>query len=66
MGAIDDYYQHPRLTTGPAVLLAGIKTYGLLILTGLIVPLLRRPATAPARHDAIVPAAHEYAHGAPR
>jgi Glycosyltransferase family 87 len=66
VGAIDDYYQHPRLTTGPAVLLAGIKTYGLVILTGLILPLLRRPATAPARHDAIVPAAHEYAHGAPR
>ena len=66
IGAIDDYYQHPRLTAGPAVLLAGIKTYGLVILTGLTMPLLRRAAASPARHEAIARAAHEYAPGAPR
>jgi hypothetical protein len=53
IGAIDDYYQHPSLTTGPAVLLAGIKTYGLVILTALTAASLRVPAaateTAPAQ-----------------
>jgi len=66
IGAVDDYYQHPRLTAGPPVLLAGIKTYGLVILAGLMLPLLRRPAAPAARHEAIVPAAPGYAHGAPR
>jgi hypothetical protein len=46
IGAIDDYYQHPRLTAGPAVLLAGIKTYGLAILTALMLATVRRPAEA--------------------
>jgi len=51
IGAVDDYYQHPSLTTGPAVLLAGIKTYGLAILSGLALFTLPRrvPVTAPAR-----------------
>ena len=66
IGAIDDYYQHPRLTAGPAVVVAGIKTYGLIILAGLMLPLLRRPAVASARRESIAPAAGEYAHGAPR
>jgi hypothetical protein len=66
IGAVDDYYQHPRLATGPAVLLAGIKTYGLVILAGLMLPLLRRPAASPAHYESVVPTAHEYAHGAPR
>src|SRR5262249_55902644 len=47
IGAVDDYYQHPRLTAGPAVLLAGIKTYGLVILAALMVPLVRPPAPFP-------------------
>ena len=46
VGAIDDYYQHPRLASGPAVLLAGIKTYGLAILAALTLTTLRRPAEA--------------------
>jgi len=46
IGAIDDYYQHPRLASGPAVLLAGIKTYGLAILAALTLTTLRRPAEA--------------------
>ncbi|HEV8584857.1 MAG TPA: glycosyltransferase family 87 protein [Methylomirabilota bacterium] len=54
IGAIDDYYQHPGLTAGPAVLLAGIKTYGLAILAVLAATLLRVPAethaTQPAGH----------------
>ena len=66
IGSVDDYYQHPRLVTGPAVLLAGIKTYGLVILAALMLPLLRRPVVSTARHESIVPAAHEYAHGAHR
>src|SRR5262249_15046422 len=66
IGAIDDYYQHPGLTAGPAVVLAGIKTYGLVVLTALMLPLLRRPAVIPARRESIAPAAGEYAHGAPR
>jgi Glycosyltransferase family 87 len=66
IASVDDYYQHPRLATGLAVLLAGIKTYGLVVLAALMLPLLRRPVVAPARHESIVPAAHEYAHGAPR
>src|SRR5437870_4478396 len=43
IGAVDDYYQHPGLTAGPAVLLAGIKTYGLAILAALALTTLRRP-----------------------
>jgi len=46
IGAVDDYYQHPALTTGPGVLLAGIKTYGLAILAALTLTTLRRPAEA--------------------
>ena len=47
IGAIDDYYQHPGLAIGVPVLLAGIKTYGLAILTALTLTLLpRRPAEA--------------------
>jgi alpha-1,2-mannosyltransferase len=52
IGAIDDYYQHPRLSTGPAVLLAGIKTYGLAILAVLAVTTLRRPAESTLRSPA--------------
>jgi alpha-1,2-mannosyltransferase len=48
IGAVDDYYQHPSLTAGPAVLLAGIKTYGLVILAGLAATALRAPVAAPA------------------
>ena len=66
IASVDDYYHHPRLAAGPAVLLAGIKTYGLVVLAALMLPLLRRPVVAPARHESIVTAAHEYAHGAPR
>lgn len=47
IGGIDDYYQHPSLASGPAVLLAGIKTYGLVILTALAAAVLSRPAEAP-------------------
>ena len=47
IGAVDDYYQHPGLAAGPAVLLAGIKTYGLAILAALTLTTLpRRPAEA--------------------
>ena len=47
IGAVDDYYQHPGLAVGVPVLLAGIKTYGLAILTALTLTLLpRRPAEA--------------------
>ena len=46
IGSVDDYYQHPGLTAGPAVLLAGIKTYGLAILAALALTTLRRPAEA--------------------
>jgi uncharacterized membrane protein len=46
IGSIDDYYQHPSLAAGPAVLLAGIKTYGLVILTVMAAGVLRRPAAA--------------------
>jgi hypothetical protein len=53
IAAVDDYYQHPLLTTGPAVLLAGIKTYGLVILAVLMVPLVRRTALFPAAHDTL-------------
>jgi hypothetical protein len=53
IGAIDDYYQHPRLTAGPAVLLAGIKTYGLVILAALMLPLVRRPAVSPAGRESL-------------
>jgi alpha-1,2-mannosyltransferase len=49
IGAIDDYYQHPRLTAGPAVLLAGIKTYGLAMLAVLTLATLRRPAESTVR-----------------
>jgi alpha-1,2-mannosyltransferase len=66
IGSVDDYYQHPRLATGPAVLLAGIKTYGLVVLAALMLPLVRRPLVSPARHESSVPAAREYAHGAHR
>lgn len=45
IGAIDDYYMHPLLVPGPAVLLGGIKTYGLVILAGLGFGLVRYPAT---------------------
>jgi alpha-1,2-mannosyltransferase len=47
IGAIDDYYQHASLASGPAVLLAGIKTYGLAILA---VAML---ATLPPRAEAL-------------
>jgi alpha-1,2-mannosyltransferase len=63
IGALDDYYQHPRLTMGPAVLLAGIKTYGLVILAALMLPLVRRPAVCRERHASMVPEAHEYVQG---
>jgi Glycosyltransferase family 87 len=62
IGAIDDYYQHPSLAAGPAVLLAGIKTYGLGILAALAVTVLppparaAAPATAPAAETAPVQA----------
>jgi hypothetical protein len=47
IGAVDDYYQHPGLAVGAPVLLAGIKTYGLVILTALTLRLLpRRPVEA--------------------
>ncbi|PYM88725.1 MAG: hypothetical protein DME13_01300, partial [Candidatus Rokuibacteriota bacterium] len=46
IGAVDDYYQHPGLTAGPAVLLAGIKTYGLAILAALALTTLGRPVEA--------------------
>jgi len=46
IGAVDDYYQHPGLTAGPAVLLAGIKTYGLAILAALALTTLPRPPEA--------------------
>jgi len=42
IGAVDDYYQHPGLAVGVPVLLAGIKTYGLAILTALTLTLLPR------------------------
>ncbi len=32
LGGVDDYYAHPRLASGPPALLAGIKTYALVIL----------------------------------
>jgi len=35
VGGVDDYYMHPRLTPGPQVVLAGIKTYGLVIIAAL-------------------------------
>ena len=46
IGAIDDYYQHPSLASGPAVLLAGIKTYGLATLAALVLTTLPRPGSA--------------------
>jgi hypothetical protein len=48
IGAVDDYYQHPGLSAGPAVLLAGIKTYGLAILAALTLTTLRRLPEATA------------------
>lgn len=42
VGAIDDYYMHPRLNGGPQVLLGGIKTYGMVILALLAAVLARR------------------------
>jgi hypothetical protein len=66
IGAVDDYYQHPRLTAGPAVLLAGIKTYGLVILAALMVPLVRRPELSDERHASMAPESHEYARGTAR
>jgi len=66
IGAVDDYYQHPRLTAGPAVLLAGIKTYGLVILAALMVPLVRRPALCAEHHASMASASHEYARGTAR
>jgi len=58
IGAIDDYYQHPRLAAGPAVLLAGIKTYGLAILAALMLTTLRQPAEAALRAPAESPLRH--------
>jgi len=49
IGAIDDYYQHPALASGPGVFVAGIKTYGLAILTGLAVMTLPMGAETPSR-----------------
>jgi hypothetical protein len=43
IGAVDDYYMHPSLTRGPAVLATGIKTYGIMILAGLGLRVLRQP-----------------------
>jgi alpha-1,2-mannosyltransferase len=43
LGGVDDYYGHPRLAGGPQVLLAGIKTYALVILAVLGARLVRRP-----------------------
>ena len=44
IGAVDDYYAHPLLASGPAVLLRGIKTYGLVILAVLSLQVACRPA----------------------
>ncbi len=41
IGGIDDYYAHPLIATGPAVLLGGIKTYGLMILAALAFRVVR-------------------------
>ncbi len=41
IGGINDYYAHPLIATGPAVLLGGIKTYGLMILALLAFRLVR-------------------------
>src|SRR5213075_2856400 len=49
IGAVDDYYQHPALATGPGVLLAGIKTYGLVILAALMLGALPPRAQAVSR-----------------
>ena len=43
IGAVDDYYMHPSLTRGPAVLATGIKTYGIMVLAGLGLRALRQP-----------------------
>lgn len=53
IAAVDDYYQHPSLAAGPAVLLAGIKTYGLGILAALVLTALprRERGAAPARSE---------------
>lgn len=49
IGAIDDYYAHPLLEQGPAVLAAGIKTYGVGILL-LALLRLRRERALDAGH----------------
>jgi hypothetical protein len=41
LGGVNDYYAHPRLAGGPQVLLAGIKTYALVILAILGARLVR-------------------------
>lgn len=41
IGGINDYYAHPLIAAGPAVLLGGIKTYGLMILAVLTFRLVR-------------------------
>ena len=41
IGGINDYYAHPLIAVGPAVLFGGIKTYGLMILAVLTFRLVR-------------------------
>ncbi len=48
IGAVDDYYMHPRLNGGPQILLGGIKTYGLVLL-GAAMAAVIRPAHAEVR-----------------
>jgi hypothetical protein len=45
VGAIDDYYMHPSLNGGTQIVLGGIKTYGLVIVTAAMAAVLR-PASA--------------------
>jgi alpha-1,2-mannosyltransferase len=65
IGGIDDYYQHPRLVAGPAVLLAGIKTYGLAVLGVLAATALRGPAGAPAPVPGVSARAEDGRHPGP-
>ena len=43
IGGLNDYYAHPLIATGPAVLFGGIKTYGLMILAALALRVVRPP-----------------------
>jgi hypothetical protein len=49
IGGIDDYYAHPLLAAGPAVVLGGIKTYGVALLAWASYRLLRHDDGTPAR-----------------